>query len=123
MSGVDNNPLIVLSREEKGRVTLMLTDQMWLWARNFQGGGPHLEMLRRVAHWLMKEPELEEEALRATARGQEISIERQSLKLETPTISLRSPSGAQQNVTLTAGEPCRGKKTAVTGNRTIFSVN
>ena len=105
MSGVDNNPLIVLSREEKGRVTLMLTDQMWLWARNFQGGGPHLEMLRRVAHWLMKEPELEEEALRATARGQEISIERQSLKLETPTISLRSPSGAQQNVTLTAGEP------------------
>lgn len=105
MTGIDDNPLIVLSREEKGRVALMLSDQMWLWARNFQGGGPHLELLRRASHWLMKEPELEEEALRASARGQEIIIERQSLKLEAPGISLRSPSGAQQNVTLAPAEP------------------
>ncbi len=73
-------PLLVLSREGKGRVALLLTDQMWLWARGFEGGGPHLDLLRRLAHWLMKEPELEEEALRANVRGHVIEIERQSLK-------------------------------------------
>ena len=80
MTGADGKPLLILSHEGKGRVALMLTDQMWLWARGFQGGGPYLDLLRRTAHWLMKEPELEEEALRATARGREISIERQSLE-------------------------------------------
>ena len=55
----------MLSRVDKGRVALLLTDQMWLWARGYDGGGPHLDLLRRLAHWLMKEPELEEEALRA----------------------------------------------------------
>ena len=64
LSGADNRPLLVLSRADKGRVALLLSDQMWLWARGFEGGGPHLDLLRRLAHWLMKEPELEEEALR-----------------------------------------------------------
>ena len=53
-----------LARLDKGRVALLLSDQMWLWARGFEGGGPHLDLLRRLAHWLMKEPGLEEEALR-----------------------------------------------------------
>ncbi|MDB5571163.1 MAG: hypothetical protein JWN93_2346, partial [Hyphomicrobiales bacterium] len=105
MSGADDRPLLMLSREGKGRVSLLLSDQIWLWARNFQNGGPHLELLRRLAHWLMKEPELEEEALRATARGQDISIERQSLKTEIPPIEVTSPSGAKQSVTLAAAEP------------------
>ncbi len=56
-----NHPLLMLAHEGKGRVGLILTDQMWLWARGYEGGGPHLELLRRIAHWLMKEPELEEE--------------------------------------------------------------
>ncbi len=105
MSGVDNAPLLLLSREQKGRVGLLLSDQIWLWARGFEGGGPHQELLRRVAHWLMKEPELEEEALRATARGREIAIERQSLKDETPPVTVTSPSGATQQVNLAAGQP------------------
>ncbi|MDB5595843.1 MAG: hypothetical protein JWM36_2804 [Hyphomicrobiales bacterium] len=105
LSGADNKPLLVLSREMKGRVGLMLSDQIWLWARGFQGGGPHLDLLRRMAHWLMKEPELEEEALRATARGREISIERQSLKPETPPVTLTSPSGATRRIDLVHAEP------------------
>jgi hypothetical protein len=105
LNGADGKPLLVLSHEEKGRVALMLTDQFWLWARGYQGGGPYLELLRRTAHWLMKEPELEEEALRATARGHEISIERQSLSDTVPPVSVTAPSGAQQNVTLAADEP------------------
>ena len=79
LSGIDGAPLLVLSREGKGRVGLLLTDQSWLWARGYQGGGPYDDLMRRTAHWLMKEPELEEEALRATAKGREVTVERQSL--------------------------------------------
>ncbi|MCC2097019.1 MAG: hypothetical protein KDJ29_09005, partial [Hyphomicrobiales bacterium] len=105
MAGAGNSPLLVLSREGKGRVGLMLTDQIWLWARSYGEGGPHLELLRRVAHWLMKEPELEEEALRASARGTEITVTRQSLKPSVPPVVLTSPTGKKQTLTLTAGEP------------------
>ncbi len=105
LSGANGKPLLVLSREGNGRVALLLTDQMWLWARGFEGGGPHLDLLRKLAHWLMKEPELEEEALRANVRGHVIDIERQSLKPETPPVVVTSPSGTEESVNLTPGEP------------------
>lgn len=105
LNGANNAPLLVLSREGKGRVGLLLSDQIWLWARNFREGGPHLELTRRVAHWLMKEPELEEEALRASAKGTEISVTRQSLKKDVPPVTITSPSGKTQTVTLTDAEP------------------
>ncbi|HMF06436.1 MAG TPA: hypothetical protein VKE72_05430, partial [Methylocella sp.] len=105
MSGAGGKPLLVLSREGKGRIALLLTDQMWLWARGFEGGGPHLDLLRRLAHWLMKEPDLEEEALRANVRGHIIEIERQSLKGESPPVTLTAPSGAAESVPLLAAEP------------------
>ena len=105
LSGAGDKPLLVLSREGKGRVALLLTDQMWLWARGFEGGGPHLDLLRRLAHWLMKEPELEEEALRANVRGRVIEIERQSLKPEIPPVAVTSPSGASESVSLEPAEP------------------
>jgi hypothetical protein len=103
--GAEDKPLVVLSREGKGRVGMLLTDQLWLWARGFEGGGPHVDLMRRMAHWLMKEPELEEEALRATASGHEILVERQSLKDETPPVTVTAPSGAREEIALDAGEP------------------
>jgi hypothetical protein len=105
LSGADNRPLLVLSRAEKGRVALLLSDQMWLWARGYQGGGPHLDLLRRLAHWLMKEPELEEEALRASARGRALTIERQSLKGDAPEVTIIGPTGATSKAQLVAAEP------------------
>jgi hypothetical protein len=105
LSGAGGKPLLVLSREGKGRVALLLTDQMWLWARGFEGGGPHLDLLRRLAHWLMKEPELEEEALRANVRGHAIEIERQSLKPDVSPVTVTSPSGTEESVSLTPAEP------------------
>jgi len=105
LSGAAGKPLLVLSREGNGRVALLLTDQMWLWARGFEGGGPHLDLLRRLAHWLMKEPELEEEALRANVRGHVIEIERQSLKVGVSPVTVASPSGAEESVSLTPSEP------------------
>ncbi len=105
LSGAGDKPLLVLSRQSKGRVALLLTDQLWLWARGYDGGGPHVDLMRRLAHWLMKEPDLEEEALRAKARGHEVTIERQSLKDEVPPVTAISPSGAREEVTLAAAEP------------------
>jgi hypothetical protein len=105
MSGAGNKPLLVLSRADKGRVALLLSDQMWLWARGFEGGGPHLDLLRRLAHWLMKEPELEEEALRASAHGRTLTIERQSLKDGVPEVSIIGPTGALSKAQLVGAEP------------------
>jgi hypothetical protein len=105
LNGAGNRPLLVLSRADKGRVALLLSDQMWLWARGFEGGGPHLDLLRRLAHWLMKEPELEEEALRASARGRTLTIERQSLKGDVPEVSVIGPTGAVSKAQLKAAEP------------------
>ncbi len=77
MSGPDNKPLLVLDQVGKGRVAELLSDQAWLWARGFEGGGPQAELLRRLAHWLMKEPELETEKLSAlVAEGQMVVTRR-----------------------------------------------
>ena len=69
MKGADGKPLLVLSREGEGRVALLLSDHIWLWARGYEGGGPHLDLLRRMSHWLMKQPDLDEEALRLHGAG------------------------------------------------------
>src|SRR3954471_6249169 len=101
MSGASEQPLLVLAREDKGRVALLLSDHAWLWARGFRDGGPHLDLLRRLAHWLMKEPALEEEALRASANGKDIRIERQTLAETADPVTLIAPSGAESSVPLT----------------------
>ena len=78
MQGPDNKPLLLLSREGEGRVALLLSDHIWLWARGYEGGGPHLDLLRRLSHWLMKQPDLEEEALRLSVRGRDLEVRRQT---------------------------------------------
>ena len=123
MNGIDNQPLLLLSREGKGRVGLMLSDQIWLWARGYQGGGPHLDLLRRMAHWLMKEPELEEEALRATARGREITIERQSLTQQAPLVSLTGPRGQAQQIALAGIEPGLSRASVSVEDFGLYRVN
>jgi hypothetical protein len=105
MNGAEEKPLLILNREEKGRVAMLLSDNAWLWARGFEGGGPHVDLLRRLAHWLMKEPDLEEEALRATARAGGLTIEQQTMADTSPPVTVRKPSGATQTVALVAAEP------------------
>ena len=105
MTGPDGKPLLVLSRVDNGRVGLLLSDQMWLWARDYDGGGPYLDLLRRLAHWLMKEPELEEEALRASARGRTVTVERQSVSGEARDTFLTGPDGAKTKLALAAVAP------------------
>ncbi|MDE2182379.1 MAG: hypothetical protein KGJ78_05105 [Alphaproteobacteria bacterium] len=105
MSGPDGAPLLVLDRVGKGRVAELLSDQGWLWARGFEGGGPEAELLRRLAHWLMKEPELEEEKLTATISGGDITIERRTMAEAPPPVTLTDPAGQQSPVPLAKVEP------------------
>jgi len=101
MQGPDNEPLLLLSRQGEGRVALLLSDHIWLWARGFEGGGPHLDLMRRLSHWLMKQPELEEEALRLVVRGHELLVRRQTMADEVSDVTLTSPSGTTQILKLT----------------------
>jgi hypothetical protein len=105
MEGPDGKPLLQLSREGEGRVALLLSDHIWLWARGFDGGGPHLDLLRRLSHWLMKEPDLEEEALRLSVRGHDLTVQRQTMADTVDEVTLTMPSGKTQTVKLLQAEP------------------
>ena len=100
MSGVNDRPLLVLNREGDGRVAQLLSDEMWLWTRGFEGGGPQAELLRRVAYWLMKEPDLEENDLRATVDGNRLVVTRQSLEKDDRPVQVTGPDGRQQTLNL-----------------------
>ena len=93
MSGPDERPLLLLDRVEEGRVALVLSDQTWLWARGVDGGGPHGELFRRLAHWLMGEPDLEEERLTASAAAGELTVERRTMGDTPDPIVVTAPSG------------------------------
>jgi len=105
MQGPDNKPLLVLSHEEKGRVALLLSDHIWLWARGYEGGGPHIDLLRRLSHWLMKQPELDEEALRIRVHGRALTVERQTMADGVSPVTLTSPSGLSRTLELKPEEP------------------
>ncbi|RFB03968.1 hypothetical protein [Parvularcula marina] len=106
MTGTNDQPLLVVDRVGDGRIAMLLSDHIWLWARDFDGGGPHRELLRRLVHWLMQEPELEEEALTGhiTPEGV-LEITRQSLGDEVPAVTIITPEGDEETVTLNASSP------------------
>lgn len=101
MSGDHDRPLLMLQQAGKGRVAQLASDQIWLWSRGFEGGGPYYELLRRLAHWLMREPELEEEILKAQAAGQNIRVQRRSLSDSVRSVTMISPGGQTDAVELT----------------------
>ena len=105
MTGADGKPLLLLSRFGEGRVALLLSDHIWLWARGYEGGGPHLDLLRRMSHWLMKQPDLDEEALRMQVQGKDLAVVRQTMADRVAPVTVTSPSGATRELTLSEGEP------------------
>lgn len=107
MTGIDDRPLLILDRVGEGRVALLASDHAWLWGRGYEGGGPQLELLRRLAHWMMKEPELEEEALWAEATGQTMRIIRRSLTDEVGDVTITTPGGDEVSVPLDEVTPGR----------------
>ncbi len=110
MTGPEGKPLLILDRVGKGRLALLLSDQIWLWARGYDGGGPQAELVRRLAHWLMREPELEENRLVAGIRGGTLTIARRTLEADETPVTVTRPDGTTTTVALadSAGD---GRKT------------
>lgn len=108
MTGAEDAPLLILDRVGRGRVALLTSDQVWLWGRGFEGGGPQLELLRRIAHWSMQEPELEEETLLAEVLGgTELRLTRRTMAAEAAPITVTLPDGSTETIALAEAAPGR----------------
>jgi hypothetical protein len=101
MNGAADRPLLLLDRVGEGRVAQLMSDHIWLWGRGFDGGGPHAELLRRIAHWLMKEPELEENDLKVRVRGNRVDVERRALDPVVTPVTIVAPDGTTTELRLT----------------------
>ena len=123
MTGANERPLLILDRVGEGRVAQLLSDHMWLWARGFEGGGPQAELLRRVAHWLMQEPDLEEEDLRAQVVGGMLEIQRRSLDSALPEVQVTLPSGAVTSLVLEPGQSGRSSATMPASESGLYRIS
>jgi hypothetical protein len=123
MSGEHGDPLLVLDRVGKGRVAQLLSDQMWLWARGFEGGGPQAELLRRLAYWLMKEPDLEENDLRAMVEGDRLVVTRQSLEPDDKPVTVTLPDGTTQSLSLSPDHGGRSTGTLAIAQMGLYRVS
>lgn len=104
MEGPAGEPLLIIEKVSDGRVAMLMSDQAWLWSRGHNGGGPYSELFRRLAHWLLGEPDLDAETLSARPDGNSLLIERKTLEDNTGTVSVGHPDGRAQSVTLTKVE-------------------
>jgi hypothetical protein len=120
MSGPDKAPLLTLSREGEGRVAMLMSDEVWLWARDFEGGGPYAELLRNVAHWLMKEPDLEEEALKLEPSEGRLGIVRRTLADTAPPVTVTLPGGGRAVVELAPAGPGRFRADIAAGEPGLY---
>ena len=101
MTGPNHAPLLILNHVDQGRVAMLMSDQIWLWSRGHQGGGPQAELLRRAAHWLMKEPDLDEERLAARITAGRLEVERRSVTGNAAgTVTVTSPQGGARSLVL-----------------------
>jgi hypothetical protein len=107
MEGAGGRPLLVLDRVGEGRVAMLASDHAWLWGRGYEGGGPQLELLRRLAHWMLKEPELEEEALTASAEGTMLTITRRTVGDPPGDLTITGPDGAETVLAMPETAPGR----------------
>jgi hypothetical protein len=123
MSGDHGQPLLVLDRVGKGRVAQLLSDQMWLWARGFEGGGPQAELLRRLAYWLMKEPDLEENDLRAAIAGDRLAVTRQSLEPDDRPVTVTAPDGTTTSLALAPADGGRSTATLAISQMGLYRVS
>ncbi len=124
MSGPDGQPLLLLDRVGEGRAALLLSDQIWLWSRDHDGGGPQAELLRRVAHWLMKEPALEEEALTAAIENGTLSVERRTTSdAPPPPVTVTAPDGTTSSLALKPAGPGRAAASAPAAAPGVWQVS
>ena len=100
LEGPENRPLLVLNRIGQGRVAQILSDQSWVWTRSDSNKGPQADLLRRLVHWLMKEPDLEENELSAKFENNTLIIRKNSLIPDLNSVKIISPSNETEIIDL-----------------------
>ncbi len=111
MTGIGQNPLLILNKVGQGRVAVLASDNIWLWAKDTDHGGPYTPLLRNLAHWLMKEPELEDDYIKAEAKGHTITVsEYAGTEDSSPSVTMRTPEGSEKSIDLTQQE--KGRRSA-----------
>ncbi len=123
MNGAEGRPLLILDRIGFGRVAQINSDHIWLWARGFEGGGPQAELLRRMAHWLMQEPDLEEESISARVEDDKLKIVRRSVEPDEWPIEVLKPDGETLSVELTETKPGRYEATLPVTEAGLYKVS
>jgi len=101
MEGAQQQPLLLLNQAGDGRVAQLTSEQIWLWSRGYGRGGPHVELLRPLVHWLMKEPELEPERLTADTAESVLHVTRHSLKADEAPVEVTLPDGQKATIKMT----------------------
>ncbi len=120
----DDQPLLALDRVGEGRSALLLSDQIWLWSRGHDGGGPQAELLRRIAHWLMQEPALEENALTAHVTEGRLAIQRRTTDPAPPgPVTVTDPDGKAVTLPLTPSGPGLAAVSLPAANPGVWQVN
>lgn len=105
MTGIDKKPLLVLDKVGTGRVAALTSDNFWLWSKSGDLSGPYVDLLRNVSHWLMKEPELEDDYIKAEARGNSITVSERDLTPEAKSVLMKTPSGVEKLIPMSEREP------------------
>jgi len=93
MSGINDNPLLITDKVGKGRVAVLTSDNIWLWSKYPSSKGVYSDLQRKLAHWLMKEPELEEGYIKITRKDKALKISQRIQETEIKTINVDKPNG------------------------------
>ncbi|MCE9508064.1 MAG: hypothetical protein K8R48_07105, partial [Alphaproteobacteria bacterium] len=120
MTGAEGKPLLILDKAGDGRVAVLTSDNIWLWSKGVNGGGPHTELLRHVAHWLMKEPELEEDYIKAEVRGNVITVAERDLGGGQKNVTMTHPDGKDETIPLLTREKGWFSNKVIAGQNGIY---
>ena len=122
MKGAEGKPLLVLG--ERGRVARRRSSPITFGSgRAAMRAAALTRPLRRLAHRLMKEPDLEEEMLKATSRGQTLNLERRSIKDDIEPATVTAPSGKEETLTLDKAEPELRRKSMIAGEQGVYRIS
>lgn len=80
LKGLKDKPLLSIKKIDKGRISQIYSHNIWIWKNNILNPGPYRELIKNLAHWLMKEPELEEDELKVSIKGKKVFIKKTIFK-------------------------------------------